>query len=115
MEHAQVAGQQDAEGQQHPIAIYLWIWLLLFIFSACSYLVDYFQFESYLRWFLILLFMFLKAGFIVGIFMHMTWERLALMCAILIPPGCLLVLIALMAFESEYTLLTRLTFFGTGQ
>lgn len=116
MEHAQpVAGTLDhghAEGQQHPIAIYLWIWLLLFVFSTCSYLVDYFHFQGYLRWSLILIFMFLKAGFIVAIFMHMSWERLAMMCAILIPPGCLLVLISLMAFEADYTFLTRLTFFG---
>ena len=108
MDHA------HTEGQQHPIAIYLWIWLLLFVFSTCSYLIDYFGFHGYLRWSLILLFMFLKAGFIVAIFMHMSWERLALMCAILIPPGALLVLIALMAFEADYTFLTRLTFFGTG-
>ena len=38
-----------AEGQQHPIAIYLWIWLLLFVFSAFSYGVDYFQLQGYLR------------------------------------------------------------------
>ena len=104
--------QAEAEGQQHPIAIYLWIWLLLFVFSTFSYLVDYFHFQGYLRWFLILLFMFLKAGFIVAIFMHMKWERLALICAILVPPGCLLVLIALMALEGDYTNLTRDTFFS---
>jgi len=102
----------EAEGQQHPIAVYLWIWLLLFVFSAFSYGVDYFGFQGYLRWFLILLFMFLKAGFIVAIFMHMKWERLALACAILIPPGALLVLIALMAFEADYTFLTRGTFYS---
>jgi len=113
MEHAQVVDEKHDEGQQHPIAIYLWIWLLLFVFSAGSYLVDYFHLQGYLRWFLILVFMFLKAGFIVAIFMHMNWERLALACAILIPPGALLVLIALMAFEADYTFLTRLTFFGS--
>ena len=72
-----------AEGQQHPIKIYLWIWLLLFVFSTFSYLVDYFQLQGYLRWTLIILFMLLKAGFIVAIFMHMAWERLALKLAIL--------------------------------
>ena len=40
----------EAEGQQHPIAVYLWIWLLLFVFSALSYMVDYIGFEGYLRW-----------------------------------------------------------------
>ena len=81
-------GQQHAhvEGQQHPIGIYLKIWALLFVLSTFSYLVDYFHIHGYLRWSLILLFMMLKAGLIVGVFMHMRWERLALMFAILIPP-----------------------------
>ena len=91
-----------AEGQQHPLAVYFWIWGLLFVLSGFSYMVDYLQFAGYLRWGLILLFMFLKAGFIVAVFMHMYYERLALACAILIPTGCLLVLIGLMAFEGNY-------------
>jgi len=93
--------------QQHPIAIYLWVWGLLFVLSGLSYLVDYMQLQGYLRWFLILLFMFLKAGFIIAVFMHMCYERLAMICAILIPMGCLLILIALMSFESGYTSDTR--------
>ncbi|NIP14658.1 MAG: cytochrome C oxidase subunit IV [Pseudomonadales bacterium] len=107
------AASQDAhgEGQQHPIKIYLWIWFLLFLFSAFSYMVDYMQFQGMLRWSLILIFMFLKAGFIVAIFMHMAWERLALITAILVPPLCLLVLIGLMVVEGDYTELTRVIFF----
>jgi cytochrome c oxidase subunit 4 len=101
-----------AEGQQHPIGLYLKIWALLFVLSTLSYLVDYFNFEGLLRWTLILIFMFLKAGFIIGIFMHMAWERLALAYAILMPPGCLLVLIGLMAIEANYTFLTRSIFFS---
>jgi|SRR5579872_56377 len=100
-----------AEGQQHPIRIYLVIWALLFVFSTFSYLIDYFQLHGLLRWTLIILFMLLKAGFIVAIFMHMAWERLALKFAILVPPVFLLVLIALMAVEGDYTFLTRLTSF----
>jgi cytochrome c oxidase subunit 4 len=96
---------------QHPIKIYLWIWFLLFVFSAFSYMVDYLQLRGPLRWTLILLFMFLKAGFIVAIFMHMKWERLALKLVILVPPLCLLVLIGLMAIEGDYTFLTRGTAF----
>ncbi len=77
----------QAEGQQqHPLTIYLWIWLLLFVLSACSYAVDYFHLQGMLRWTLIIIFMLLKAGFIVAIFMHMAWERLALKFAILLPP-----------------------------
>jgi cytochrome c oxidase subunit IV len=97
----------EAEGQQHPIKIYLWIWLLLFVLSTFSYLVDYYNLQGYLRWSLIIVFMLLKAGFIVAIFMHMAWERLALKFAILLPPLCLLVLISFMAIEGDYTFLTR--------
>jgi cytochrome c oxidase subunit IV len=103
-----------AEGQQHPIRIYLLIWALLFVLSTFSYLVDYFHIQSYLRWSLILVFMVLKAGLIVAVFMHMRWERLALMYAILIPPVAVLVFVALMTFEADYTLLTRGIFFGAG-
>jgi cytochrome c oxidase subunit IV len=110
-----MAGEGTAdkvEGQQHPIGIYLKIWGLLFVLSAMSYLVDYFNIEGYLRWFLITVFMLLKAGLIVSVFMHMLWERLALIYAILVPPLVLLVLLSLMALESDYTFLTRLLFFG---
>ena len=106
MAHAQV--------QQHPIRIYLAVWGLLFVLSAFSYLVDYFHIQSYLRWSLILLFMMLKAGLIVAVFMHMRWERLALMYAILIPPVAVLVFVALMTFEADHTLLTRDIFFAGG-
>jgi cytochrome c oxidase subunit 4 len=102
------------EGQQHPIKLYLVVWGWLFVLSTCSYLVDYFGIEGFLRWFLILLFMIVKAGLIVAIFMHMAWERLALMYAILAPPGAVLLFVAIMAFESDYTHFTRVAFFGTG-
>ena len=97
--------------QQHPVGLYLKIWGLLFVLSTLSYLVDYFHFQGYLRWGLIIVFMLLKAGLIVAIFMHMAWERMALVYAILVPPLCLLVLVWLMASEADYTLVTRLSFF----
>ncbi len=100
------------EHQQHPISIYLWIWGLLFVISTLSYLVDYFQFQGYLRWSLIIVFMLLKAGLIVAIFMHMAWERLALTFAILVPTGALLFLIGLMTIEGDYTFQTRGTYFS---
>ena len=100
-----VKGQ--TEGQQHPLRIYLLIWLLLFVFSTFSYMVDYFQLHGMLRWSLIILFMLVKAGLIVAIFMHMRWERLALKFAILIPPLALLILIGLMAIEGAHTFITR--------
>jgi cytochrome c oxidase subunit 4 len=99
--------------QQHPIKLYLVVWGWLFVLSTGSYLVDYFHLEGYLRWSLILIFMILKAGLIVAVFMHMAWERLALIYAILVPPILVLVFVGIMAFESEYTLFTRL-FSGSG-
>ena len=113
---AHAGGQQKAhaEGQQHPIGIYLKIWGLLFVLSTASYLVDYFHIHGYLRWFLIITFMLLKAGLIVAVFMHMLWERLALVYAILVPPLLLLVLLAIGAIEADYTFFTRGTFFGQG-
>ncbi|HAP11108.1 MAG TPA: cytochrome C oxidase subunit IV [Afipia sp.] len=103
-----------AEGQQHPIKLYLVVWAWLFVLSACSYLVDYFGVHGYLRWSLILLFMILKAGLIVAVFMHMAWERLALSYAILLPPLVLLVFVGIMVLESDYTFLTRIVFFRSG-
>jgi cytochrome c oxidase subunit IV len=112
MAQATAQVKAHAEGQQHPIKLYLVVWVWLFILSTCSYLVDYFHLEGYLRWSLILIFMMLKAGLIVAVFMHMAWERLAFIYAILVPPVLVLVFVAIMAFESEYTFLTRLFFFG---
>ncbi|MET0940205.1 MAG: cytochrome C oxidase subunit IV family protein [Mesorhizobium sp.] len=102
------------EGQQHPIKLYLVVWGWLFILSACSYMVDYLGIHGYLRWILILTFMVLKAGLIVAVFMHMAWERLALVYAIIVPPVFVLVFVALMVIESDHTLLTRMLFFGAG-
>ena len=101
-----------SEGQQHPLNIYFWIWGLLFVVSTFSYLVDYLQFQGMLRWTLIILFLFIKAGFIVAIFMHMTWERLALQMAILLPPVFIMIFIGIMSLEGDYTFLTRIEFFG---
>ncbi|WP_322414460.1 cytochrome C oxidase subunit IV family protein [Mesorhizobium huakuii] len=100
--------------QEHPIKLYLVVWAWLFILSTCSYLVDYFGLHGYLRWSLILIFMILKAGLIVAVFMHMAWERLALAYAIILPPILVLVFVTMMVFEADYTLLTRLAFFGAG-
>ena len=102
------------EGQQHPIKLYLVVWGWLFVLSLFSYLVDYFGLQGGLRWTLILLFMMLKAGLIVAVFMHMAWERLTLIYAILLPPAAVLVFVGIMVFESNYTLLTRVLFFATG-
>jgi len=103
-----------AEGQQHPIRLYLIVWGWLFVLSACSYLVDVLQFQGYLRWGLIVMLMLGKAGLIIAVFMHMAWERLALAYAILVPPVLVLIFVVIMAFEADYTLFTRATFFAGG-
>ena len=110
---ATAIAQTDAH-QEHPIKLYLVVWGWLFILSTGSYLVDYFGLQGLLRWSLIVAFMLLKAGLIVAVFMHMAWERLALAYAIIAPPVLVLVFVAIMVLESDYTLLTRLTFFGQG-
>lgn len=102
------------ESQQHPIRLYLVVWVWLFVLSVGSYMVDILQFQGLLRWGLILALMLLKAGLIVSIFMHMRWERLALSYAILVPPVLILVFVALMALESNYTQLTRVVFLNSG-
>jgi cytochrome c oxidase subunit 4 len=110
---AHVPASGHAEAQQHPIKLYLVVWGWLFVLSTFSYLVDYFHLHGYLRWGLILLFMMMKAGLIVAFFMHMKWERLTLIYAILLPPVAVLVFVAIMAWESDYTLLSRVTSFAT--
>ena len=103
------------EGQEHPISVYLKIWILLFVLSIFSYMVDFYQLQGWLRWSLILIFMFLKAGFIMAIFMHMVWERMALVVALLSPMIAVLVFIAIMGYESEYTQASRDVFFDDGK
>jgi cytochrome c oxidase subunit IV len=110
--HSQAHSQAHGEGQQHPLGIYFKIWGLLFVLSAASYMVDYLHFQGMLRWSLIVLFMLLKAGLIVSVFMHMVWERLALLYAIVVPPVLLVTLVGIGALEADYTFFTRGTFFA---
>jgi cytochrome c oxidase subunit IV len=113
--HAAPDAEQPAShapGQQHPLGLYFKIWGLLFVLSAASYMVDYLHVQGLLRWTLIIVFMLLKAGLIVSVFMHMLWERLALVYAILVPPLLLMVLMGIGALEADYTFLTRGVFFA---
>jgi len=102
----------QTEAQQHPLGVYFKIWALLFILSAASYMVDYFQFEGWIRWFLIVIFMLLKAGLIVAVFMHMIWERFALVYAVIVPPLLLIVFVGIGALEADHTFFTRDIFFS---
>src|ERR1044071_3519854 len=94
--------EATAAHQQHPIGTYVKIWILLFVLSFFSFLVDFFHLQGLLRWSLILVLMMLKAGFIVAAFMRMKWERRALIFAIILPPLAILVLVGMMATESHY-------------
>ena len=111
-EPAHHAPAATAHAQQHPLKVYFVVWGWLFVLSACSYLVDYVHLEGMVRWSLILLFMVLKAGLIVAVFMHMVWERPALSWAIILPPIAVLVFVAIMVVESDYTAGTREVFFS---
>lgn len=106
------AAPAQEQGQQHPIRLYLVVWIWLFVLSTFSYLVDYYHLQGLLRWTLILVFMMLKAGLILAVFMHMKWERLALGYAILLPPLAVLIFVAIMVLEADHTLLSRLRFFS---
>jgi len=117
MDHAATATPTAApqeEHQQHPIKLYLTVWIWLFILSVGSYMVDILQFQGLLRWGLIVTLMLLKAGLIIAVFMHMAWERLALSYAILVPPVLILVFVAMMAIEGSYTEWMRMAFLNGG-
>ena len=85
----------EVAGQQHPIGIYLKVWLSavraqhLFLFGRL------FPGGGLPALVLILIFMFLKAGFILAIFMHVSWERLSLKYVLFVPLIAIAVLIML--------------------
>jgi len=95
----------------HPISLYLKVWGLLFVLSTFSYMVDYMQIQGMMRWFLILLFMLLKAGLILAVFMHVSWERYAVKLLLFVPPIAIVLFIAMMAMEGDFTLFNRLDWF----
>ena len=109
-----VVAQEHGHGevQFHPIGVYLRVWALLFVLSALSYLVDIFEVQVVLKRFLITAFALLKAGLIVAIFMHMKFERLSLVYAILLPPLLLLALVGFLTAEGEYVSWLRQAIFG---
>ncbi len=110
--HTQQAEATHSDEDQHPIGIYLKVWILLFVLSSLSYMVDYFDFQGMLRWSLIIIFMLLKAGFIIAVFMHVMWERMALITAILGPPLLLIFFIGAMMSEGFWVFNTRVEYMG---
>ena len=101
-----------SDTKQHPIGLYFKVWGLLFVLSAFSYAVDYLHVQGPMRWVLVLSFMAIKAGLIIAVFMHMAWERLSLVYAIILPILAVLVFVGIMVSESDYTFLTRSEFFS---
>ena len=99
-------------GQQHPLGIYYKIWILLFVLSLFSYMVDYMDVQGFWRWTLVLIFMALKAGFILAIFMHVKWERMALVMTILGHRLTLILSVVFMAVEGNYTESARVQYLG---
>lgn len=93
----------EKQQAEHPIGVYLRTWVLLFILSAVSYFVDYFQVQPLpLRWTLIVLLAVIKAAMILSVFMHLRWERLSLIYTILLPPVLILALVAIVMAEGTY-------------
>ena len=106
VEHQQVEHQTA-----HPIGVYLRTWVMLFVLSAVSYFVDYFQVEPLpLRWTLIILLALIKAAMILTVFMHLRWERLSLVYTILLPPVLVLALVAIVLAEGSYVYAVRALF-----
>lgn len=101
----------EHEGHNQPLKVYFWVWLWLFILSACSYFVDISDLPTMVKWFAITIFMLMKAGLIMAIFMHMQLERWSMNFVVLAPPVVLLVALMIFALEANYTLSSRLQFF----
>lgn len=105
----------EAEQQQadHQIGVYLRSWVMLFVLSAVSYFIDYFQVQPLpLRWTLIVLLAAIKAAMILTVFMHLRWERLSLVYTILLPPVLVFALLAILMAEGNYVFGVRAIFGG---
>jgi caa(3)-type oxidase subunit IV len=85
----------EAEGAVHvPIRTYLVVWGWLFVLSALAYLVDIAHLTGWLKTVLLSILALMKAGLIMAFFMHLRFERLSLVYAIVAP---LILLIAMVA------------------
>lgn len=102
----------EEEHKHPPINTYLKVWGLLFVMSALLYFSDIVEMNTVLKRSLATSFSLLKAGLIVGYFMHMKFERLSLIYAVLLPPLLLLALAGILAAEGQYILGLRELFAG---
>jgi cytochrome c oxidase subunit IV len=96
------------------MATYVKVWGMLFVLAAMAYGVGAFNVQGPLRWILLIVLMLLQAGLIVSMLMHLVWERLALVFAIILPPTLLITLIGIGALDGLSTVSTRNIFFSAG-
>jgi len=97
------APSTHVEHHEHPpINTYLRVWGLLFVLSAILYFSDIAEMNVMLKRFLATAFSLVKAGTIMAYFMHVKFERLSLILAILLPPLLLLALAGILAAEGQY-------------
>ena len=101
-----------APDRQHSGRLFFFVWAWLFVLSACSWLVAYFDISGGPRETLLLVFMIAKAVLIVAVFMRFAWERMALVFAILAPLLALVGFISALNFEASYTRFERDHYLG---
>lgn len=81
-----------------PSRVYLVVWGWLFVLSFGAYLVELISEATGLalpiKWSLLTIIGIMKAGLIVAYFMHMRFERLSLIYAILLPTLLVIALVA---------------------
>jgi len=115
-EHAPQGSAHAEGGEQHqPISVYLRVWGLLFLLSALSYLVDFFEVRPIpLKWALLTGFAVVKASLILAYFMHLRFERLSLVYAVLLPPLLLMALVGIVMPDGAYVSYVRDLLLGGG-
>lgn len=74
-----------AEGTHVPIRKYLIVWLWLFILSALAYFIDVVHIHQPWKAVLLVVVALMKAGMIMAVFMHLGYERLSLIYAVVAP------------------------------
>lgn len=77
-----------------PTRVYLVVWGWLFVLSAIAYFIDIWHVSQPFKAILLIAVALMKAGLIVAYFMHLRFERLNLIYAILAP---LILLVAMVA------------------
>ncbi len=98
----------EVEGAVHaPIRTYLVVWGWLFVLSAIAYFVDVMHLTGWLKTVLLTILAVMKAGLIMAFFMHLRFERLSLVYAIVAPLVLLVAMIAGLVPDGAAVLLRR--------